>query len=141
MFNWVFGYLGFFLDEHANCMHHIEKKGNDLKGQMVALKSIASYSTVGSMFVSVRLEMYELCTIHSMLYGIDAWNKQTKKEIKELEKQQAKALCSLLQLPKTTPYLGILNETGIWKVEERINYRRIMLVQNILKSSDRRLSK
>ena len=62
----------------------------------------------------------ELCTIHSMLYGIEAWNKQTKKEIKELEKQQAKALCSLLQLPKTTPYLGILNETGIWKVEERI---------------------
>ena len=134
-------YLGFFLDEHANCMHHIEKKGNDMKGQMVALKSIASFSNVGAMFVLVRLQLYELCTIHSLLYGIEAWNKQTKKEIKELEKQQAKALCSLLHLPKTTPYLGILSETGIWKVEERINYRRIMLVQNILKSDDRRLSK
>ena len=89
----------------------------------------------------MRLELYELCTIHSLLYGIEAWNKQTKKEIKELEKQQAKALCSLLQLPRSTPYLGILHETGIWKVEERINYRRIMLVQNILKSDDRRLCK
>ena len=134
-------YLGFFLDEQADCMHHIQKKGNDLKGQIVALKSVASYSNVGPLFVSVRLELFELCTIHSLLYGIEAWNKQTKKEIKELEKQQAKALCSLLQLPRSTPYLGILNETGIWKVEERINYRRIMLVQNILKSDDRRLCK
>ena len=112
-----------------------------MKGQMVALKSIASFSNIGALFISARLQLYELCTIHSLLYGIEGWNKQTKKEIKELEKQQAKALCSLLHIPKTTPYLGILNETGIWKVEERINYRRIMLVQNILKSDDRRLSK
>ena len=134
-------YLGFFLDENANCTYHIKKKGENVKGQIVALKSIASYCNVGAMFISVRLQLYELCTIHSLLYGIEAWNKQTKKEIKDLEKQQAKALCSLLHLPRTTPYLGLLNETGIWKVEERINYRRIMLVQNILKSDDRRLAK
>ena len=77
-------YLGFFLDEHANCMHHIEKKGKDIKGQMVALKSIASFSNIGALFISARLQLYELCTIHSLLYGIEGWNKQTKKEIKEL---------------------------------------------------------
>ena len=134
-------YLGFFMDEKANCMYNIKMKGVKVKGQVVALKSMASYRNVGSKFLLVRLELYESCIIKSLLYGIEAWNKQTKQEIKQLEKQQAKALCSLLEVPRSTPYLGMLNELGIWKVEERINYRRIMLVQNILKSNDRRLCK
>ena len=32
------------------------------------------------------------------------------------------ALCRLLNMPTSTPYLGMLNELGIWKVEERLNY-------------------
>ena len=134
-------YLGFFLNEKGNCMHHILKKGLKIEGQIIALKTLTSYSNVGTMFVLVRLQIYELSIIPSLLYGIEAWNKQTKQELKELEKQQAKALCRLLNMPTSTPYLGMLNELGIWKVEERLNYRRIMLVQNILKSDDKRLCK
>ena len=122
-------------------MHHILKKGFKIEGQTIALKTLTGYSNVGAMFVLVRLQIYELSIIPSMLYGIEAWNKQTKQELKELERQQAKALCRLLNMPRSTPYLGMLNEVGIWKVEERLNYRRIMLVQNILKSDDRRLCK
>ena len=134
-------YLGFFLDEKANCMYNIEMKGTNMKGQIVALKSMASYRNLGPKFLIVRLYLYEACIVKSLLYGIEAWNKQTNQEIKALEKKQAKALCSLLELPKSTPYLGMLNELGIWKLEEKINYRRVMLVQNILKSNDRRLTK
>ena len=134
-------YLGFFLSEKGNCMLHIIKKGLKIKGQLVALKSMACYSNVGCKFLLVRLHLYEACIVHSLLYGLEAWNKQSKQELKELEKQQAKALCNLLELPKTTPYLGMLNELGIWKIEERLNYRRIMLVQSILKSDDRRICK
>ena len=134
-------YLGFYLNEKGNCMHHIIKKGYKIEGQIIALKSMACYSNVGSKFLLVRIELYEACIIHSLLYGIEAWNKQTKQELKALEQQQAKFLCSLLEIPRTTPYLGILNELGMWKIEERIDYRRIMLVQNILKSDDTRLCK
>ena len=134
-------YLGFHLNEQGNCMYHILKKGHKMAGQVVALKSMASYGNVGSKFVVVRLELYELSIIPSLLYGIEAWNKQSKRELQELEKQQAKALCSIMELPRSTPYMGLLNELGIWKIEHRLNYRRIMLVQNILKSDDRRLCK
>ena len=34
-----------------------------------------------------------------------------------------------------------VNELGIWRVEEKIEYRRIMLVQNIMKSDNKRLCK
>ena len=76
-----------------------------------------------------------------MLYNLEGWNKQTKKELKKLEQVQAKALCQLLEVPRSTPYIGLLHELGMWKMEERIGYRRAMLVQNILKSDDRRLTK
>ena len=112
-----------------------------MAGQVVALKTMASYGNVGSKFVVVRLELYELSVIPSLLYGIEAWNKQSKRELQELEKQQAKALCSIMELPRSTPYMGLLNELGIWKIEHRLNYRRVMLVQNILTSDDRRLCK
>ena len=72
---------------------------------------------------------------------MEAWNQQSRKEIKNLEKVQAKALCQILEVPISTPYIGILSELGIWKVEYRIDYRRIMFIQNILKSNQRRLAK
>ena len=134
-------YMGFHVNEEGNCRFHIEKKGNQISGQVTALKSLVNYCKVGPKFLLVRLEMYESCIVQSLLHGIEAWNKQTRKEIENLEKVQAKALCKLLEIPKTVPYIGLLSEVGMWKVEHRIDYRRIMLMQNILKSDQRRLSK
>ena len=37
--------------------------------------------------------------------------------------------------------MGLLSELGVWKVEYRIDYRRIMFIQNILKSNQNRLTK
>ena len=134
-------YMGFHINEAANCLYQIEMKSSQNCGQIMALKSIASYNNVGPKFLLVRLQLYESCTLKSMLHGIEAWNHQTKRELKNLEKIQAKALCQILEVPISTPYMGILNELGIWKVEYRIDYRRIMFIQNILKSNQRRVTK
>lgn len=134
-------YVGFNVDGKGNCQHHIRKKGKKIKGQVTAIKSIANYSNVGAAFVIVRLLLYVLCIIPSLLYAIEAWNKLTRKEIKMLEQQQAKALCQLMQLPRSTPYLGLLNEVGLCRIEEIIECRKAMLLQNILQSDDRRLCK
>ena len=134
-------YIGFHLNKQGNCLHNIRTKGKKMKVQIVALKSIASYSNVGESYIQVRLLLYELCILQSLLYGLEAWNQQTKSEIKELEKYQAKSLCKILELPRTTPYIALLNELGIWRIEERIKYRKIMMMQNILKSDDSRLIK
>ena len=134
-------YVGFHLDERPNCLYHIEKKSNQINGQITALRSIANYNNVGSKFLQVRIELYESCVIQSMLHGLEAWHYVTKAEYKNLEKIQAKALCQLLEVPRSTPYFGLLDELGIWRIEERLKYRRIMYVQNILKSDERRLCK
>ena len=58
-----------------------------------------------------------------------------------LEQIQAKALCALLDLPRNTPYLGLLNEIGMWRIEERVTYRKLMLYHNLQHSSNDRLCK
>ena len=105
------------------------------------MKSIAKYYNVGEVFVNVRISLYESCIVPSLLYNLEGWNKLKRSEIDSLEKIQRKTLCSLLQLPKTTPYIGLLNELGMWRVEEQIMYRKIMLYHNIQNSPTTRLIK
>ncbi len=61
--------------------------------------------------------------------------------MKRLEKVQGDILKRILGLPKSTPYWAILEETGIWPMERRIQYQRLMLFQNLIDSKDERLGK
>lgn len=119
----------------------IKKKKGKMKGEIVALKSIASYHNMGDMFVNARLALYELCILPSLLYDLESWTRQSKGEIKKLEQIQAESLCSLLELPKSTPYIGLLCELGIWRIEERLMYRKMMYYNNLINSDERRLAK
>ena len=53
-----------------------------------------------------------------------------------MEDAQANTLRRLLKVPMSTPYMGILNETGIWPVEYQLMYKRLMLYHNIVNSND-----
>ena len=134
-------YVGVLLSEEGNLLKHLEDKKKKMKGQVVAMKSLASYHNLGPLFVTVRLQLYEACIIQSMLYNIEGWTNLTREELQKLESIQLNALCTLLHLPKTTPYHALLNELGMWRMEERIMYRKIMLYRNILNSADDRLIK
>ena len=86
--------------------------------------------------------LYECCVLPSLLYDLEGWNRLSISEVnKKLESIQLKSLCSLIGLPKSTPYIGLLNELGIWTIEERMKYRKLMLYQNLLNSDDKRLAK
>ena len=50
-------------------------------------------------------------------------------------------VCSLLGIPKTTPYIGLLNEVGMWSVEMHLVYRKIIFYHSIMNSDNKRLCK
>ena len=77
----------------------------------------------------------------ALLYGMEAWKKLSKAEIQNVEKIQGKALKRIFSLPITTPYIGLIIETGVWPAEQRINYSSLMLYRNIISSSKNRLVK
>ena len=61
------------------------------------------------------------------------------KLIERIEKIQGKILKGILQLAESTTYWGILHETGIWPMEKKIWYHRLMLYQNMMTSDNERL--
>ena len=48
-------------------------------------------------------------------------------------------LKELLEVPVSTPYLPLLMETGMWTMEARLSYKKLMLFHNILNSPGDRL--
>ena len=64
-----------------------------------------------------------------------------KRGDRKTRKNAEKILRKLLGMPKTAPYWGMLAETGSWPMENRIEYKKLMLYQHLLKAEDKRLAK
>ena len=135
-------YLGLWLNSDGTLKTHIEKKRKLIMGEVNAIKIMGSKENVGDLFICTRLFLYEACIVPSILYQLETWSPLLKKdEMKQLESMQKNILCSLLQLPKTTPYWGLLHETGVWSIKWRLVYRKVMLYHNIMMGDDERLAK
>ena len=74
-----------------------------------------------------------------LLYGIEAFVIQDK-ELQQLETIQHSVLCEAVGLPKTTPYAVMLMELGMWKMENRIVYKKLMLYHNLINSGNERMA-
>lgn len=109
-------------------------------GEVSSIRSLASKENVGCLYFVTRLFLYEACIVPCMLYLLEAWVVM-EKELEKLENLQRKILCSLMEVPKTTPYWGLLHETGQWSIKWRLVYRKLMLYHNIMTSEDDRLVK
>ena len=57
-----------------------------------------------------------------IIHGLEGWRRITATEIKEISKIQISAFKQMLHLPKSTSDIGILFETGIWPIKEKIEY-------------------
>ena len=66
---------------------------------------------------------------------------KVKSRNSKCRKNKGKALKSIFCLPITTPYIGLIIETGVLPAEQKINYSSLMLYHNIVNSSKDRLVK
>ena len=96
---------------------------------------------MGNLATSSRLKMVETTVIPAILYGVEAFPSLSKSEQELLEKMQGKLLKDLMELPQSTPYEALLLELGMPTMEARVNYRKLMVYQNIRSSDDRRIIK
>ena len=58
-----------------------------------------------------------------------------------IQKKLGKALKRIFNLSITTPFIGLIIETGVWPAEQTINYSSLMLYENIINSTKDRLVK
>ena len=123
--------MGLWLNEEGDCTTQIERKSKEIMGEVTVIRNLGSKANVGELYMTTRLLLYEACIVQALLYQLEAWNTLKKDEIAKLESSQGKILCILMEVPKSTPYWGLLHETGIWAIKWRLAYRKIMLYHNI----------
>ena len=59
----------------------------------------------------------------------------------EIERIQAETLKKILDLPTSTPYVGVLMETGIWPAMDQLNYATLMFYHSVINSEERLVTK
>ena len=91
--------------------------------------------------MKVKIKLFETCFMPAIIYRLEVWGRIIATEMKETTKIQVDALKKILYLPKSIPNIGILYETGIWPIKERIEYSTMMLFHSIMNSDDERISK
>ena len=134
-------YLGITITEHGTIEKHLNEKMHKGMGMIKDINKIGSEYHVGQMSTSVQLLLYEKTVIPSLTYNLEGITYWRKGDWALLERIQGKLLKYLLKMPESTPYWGLLNELGIWPLQDVINYKKFMLYQNIITSEEDRLCK
>ena len=133
--------LGTWFDETGKYGINIKKKKIKLQFMISTAKRIGSNKEVGTMAIETRLKLGESVIIPSILYNAEAFPTYKKTEVDELERIQAKMLTQFLEVPKSTPYYGLLMETGWLTMEARLAYKKLMLFHHIMHSDNSRTIK
>ena len=133
--------LGTWIDKSGKYMINIKKRKEKLSYMIGSTNRIASTTTMGKLAISARLKMLEIILVVSILYNAEAFSTFTLNEMSTLESVQATLIRGLLEVPSSTPYFPLLLETGMWTMEGRIHYRKLMLYHHIINSPDRRVLK
>jgi hypothetical protein len=133
--------LGLLYHESGTIESHLKSMTNKGLSMLKDGARIGHPYNVGELSTTVQLFLFEKVIINSITHNLEAVNYWRKADIEALEKVQGKLLKTLLKLPESTPYWGLLNELGIWPLEDLLNYKKFMLLQNLMTSDDSRVTK
>ena len=134
-------YLGEWYSEKGGHGLSVQKRKEKTEYLIYEIMKYGSYGRVGNMALPVRTKIYETVVVPTVFANIESWGVIQENDMKELEGIQYKILKGIFELKATTPYWGIIAETGIWPVKNKIEYKKIMLFHNIITSSEKRLVK
>ena len=134
-------YMGIMHNEEGNLENHIIEMSQKCEVTCREIIRVGSRSQVGGESLRVRLELYEKCLVPVLTYGLTAMGNITIAEVKKLEQMQGRCLKRMLELPDSTPYSGIIMETGVWPLSEKLGYSLLMMYHSIMNSDDNRIAK
>ena len=133
--------LGLLYHESGTIEQHLKSMTNKGISMIKDAARIGHPHHVGPMSTAVQLFLYEKVIVNSITHNLAGVTYWRKSDIESLEKVQGKLLKIILKLPDSTPYWGLLNELGLWPLEDIINYKKLMLLQNLRTSDDSRITK
>ena len=133
-------YLGTWYNEKYNHKLSISKMKEKIGYFIQKIKQYGNEYKIGKYAVRARIKIHTSIVIRTIYHEVEAWSNITKTDMEELETIQKRIVCGMCEMMRSTPYIGLLAELGIWPVEQFIHYKQIMLLHNII-NSDKRLIK
>ena len=103
------------------------------------IKKYGDPAKIGNFAMRARIRIYLSMTVPTLYHNLETWSIMPKTILNKLESIQYEIIRSICEQKKSTPYWGLLAETGIWPVEHHIDFKRILLFKRILGSNDDRL--
>ena len=134
-------FLGDWYTEKGNWDKSTESRESKSKGIAAQIKYYGDPYRVGNMSTQVRMQIFRSTAVQTIYHEIEAWSKITDKQIEKLEKIQKNILTTILELPSSTPYIGLLSEVGVWPVKHLLEYKKVMLLHQIITTQKTRFVK
>jgi hypothetical protein len=133
--------LGSWFDETGNYGINIVKRSEKLPFMIATIKNQGHPKNIGIYAVETRLTLAQIVVVPSLLHHVEGYPNFSEKEIEKLESMQLEILTGILEIPRTTSYYALLLETGWWTMRARVDYKKLMLLHNIVQSDERRFIK
>ena len=134
-------YLGDKYNEKGSNISKIEHKGKEIEGMVRDIIRESTSKIIGSSSLQVRLMLMNVIATPTLLSNTETWFNINKTEEKMITIQHHKVLTRCLQLPRSTPYYGIISEMNILPYVDIIWYRKFMWLYRLVNSDDERLAK
>ena len=129
------------INKLGNLKDHLLELNRKCKVINREINAIGAKHQVGKEEIRVKLKLHETCLMQVFLYGLEALGKIGKDEMNDIEKIQGRALKRIFKMSISTPYIGLIMETGTWPANQRIQYSIMMLYHNIMNSDHKRVAR
>ena len=137
----LYKYVGDHYDRSGTNEIKIVKKMQKSKYMAHSVRRMGSYINVGDADMKTRLMLLESVVKLTLLSNVETWCMISTKEESSITTKHHEILCTVLGLKRSTPYYGIIGETGIWPYIHVITYKKLMFLHHLVHSEDRRVSK
>ena len=134
-------YVGILVNEKGDNKDRIVSSKNRSHVLSKLINTWGSPYKVGNLAIQTRLFLVNNLAMQSIFHTAETWTNLTKTDKKTIEGIHRNLLTSILEIENSTPYVGILVETGEWPIHQTIHYKKLMLFQHIIASDEKRLAK
>ena len=131
-------YLGDVYNEKGENESKIRAKGEKIESMARVIIAESSTKKIGKATLEARKILMKAITTPTLLTNTETWHNITKQEEKLITQQHHKILTRCLQIPRATPYLGILSEMDVTPFTDEIWIRKIMFFYTLVMSKEER---
>ena len=134
-------YVGEWYNEKYNHNTSLRKKEEKVGHYAQQVRVYGNEYRLKRYTLNARLKLYRTTVVPSLFYSVETWSHMTNGDVERLESMQYEILRKIMEQRSSVPYFGLLAETGVWPVEQLIELRKILLMNNIMNTKGERLIK